>query len=371
MPTLSRREVLGAAALTTLGLGACTKPPLKIGFVAGLTGRTSDLGVAGRDGALLALEQANAAGGVGGRQVELLTADDQQNPVAAAAAFQRLREAGVEAIVGPMTSAMAMAMVPLANAAGLTLISPTVTTSALTGQDDHFFRVISSTREYAQTSARFHAQHSKQSRLAAVLDLSNAAYTERWLDDFEVEFRKLGGQVIAREGYTFQPGMGFAELTRRALAKRPDGLLLLTGAVDAAQLMQQLRKQQPTLPVMTAEWAATEQLLELAGAAAEGVVATQFLDRNNTSPSYRQFRVAYRHRFGNPSGFADLASYDAMRVVLQALDAQHSGESLKQTLLRVRRFEGTQQVVAFDDTGDAVRQTYVTVVRQGRYEVLV
>jgi branched-chain amino acid transport system substrate-binding protein len=370
MPTLSRRQVLGAVALTTLGLGACSKPPLKVGFVGGLTGRTSDLGVAGRDGALLALEQANAAGGVAGRQVELVTADDQQNPTAAAAAFQSLRDAGVAAIVGPMTSAMAMVMVPLANAAGLTLISPTVTTSALNGLDDQFFRVISSTREYAQISARFHAQRSQLTRVAAVLDMSNAAYSERWLDDYEVEFRKLGGQVVAREGYTFQAGMGFAELAQRALAAQPDALLLLTGAVDAAQLMQQLRKLQPALPVMTAEWAATEQLLELAGGAAEGVVAAQFLDRNNTSPSYQQFRQAYQQRFGNPSGFADLAGFDAMRVTLQALGAQQSGEPLKQTLMRVRRFEGAQQVVAFDDSGDAVRQTYITVVRQGRYEVL-
>ena len=54
---------------------------------------------------------------------------------------------------------------------GLLLLSPTVTTSALTGLDDQFFRVISSTREYAITSARYHAQRSKLSRLAAILDL--------------------------------------------------------------------------------------------------------------------------------------------------------------------------------------------------------
>ncbi len=370
MNSLSRRNVLGALTLASIGVAGCTKPPVRVGFVGGLTGRTADLGLAGRDGALLALEQANAAGGVGGRPVEWVTADDQQDPAAAVAAFNRLKDAGVSVIVGPMTSAMAVAMVPLANAAGLTMISPTVTSSALAGLDDQFFRVISSTRDYARISARFHAQRSKFTRVAAVLDLSNAAYTERWLEDFEAEFRLLGGQVVAREGYTFRPGMGFLELTERALASRPDGLLLLTGAVDAAQLMQQARKLQPQLPLMTAEWAATEQLLELAGGAAEGVVAAQFLDRNNTSPAYQAFRQAYRQRFGNPSGFADLAGFDAMRVALQALAAQQRGETLKQTLLRVRRFEGAQQVVAFDDTGDAVRQTYMTVVRQGRYEVL-
>lgn len=371
MPTLTRRDVLlGTLSMSALGLVGCNNAPIKIGFVGGLTGRTADLGLAGRDGALLALEQANVAGGVGGRQLELLTADDQQNPDTAAAAFHHLREAGVAAIIGPMTSAMAMTMVPLANAAGLAMISPTVTTSALTGLDDHFFRVISSTREYAQASARFHAQRSKLLRVAAVLDMSNAAYTERWLGDFEAEFRALGGQVVAREGYRFQPGFAFSDLARSALASQPDGLLLLTGAVDAAQLIQQVRKLQPSLPLMTAEWAATEQLLELAGGAAEGVVAAQFLDRTNTSPAYRQFRLAYQQRFGNPSGFADLAGFDAMRVVLQALGAQQRGENLRQTLLRVRQFEGAQQVVAFDATGDAVRQTYITVVRQGRYEVL-
>lgn len=370
MPTLSRRQVLGLMSAGAVCLAGCQKPAIKVGFVGGLTGRTADLGVAARDGALLALEQANASGGVGGRLLELVTADDQQDPAAAGTAFHRLREAGVAVVVGPVTSAMAMAMVPLANAAQLTLISPTVTTSALTGQDDQFFRVISSTREYAQTSARFHAQRSRLLRVAAVLDLSNAAYTERWLDDFESEFRTQGGEVVARVGYTFQPGMAFSDLIQRALAARPDGLLLLTGAVDAAQLIQQARKLQPALPLMTAEWAATEQLLELAGNAGEGVVAAQFLDRNNASPAYRQYRLAYRQRFGNPSGFADLAGFDAMRVALQALGAQQSGESLRQTLLRVRQFEGTQQAITFDGTGDAVRQTYITVVRQGRYEVL-
>ena len=375
MHLLTRRKLLGASSLSALslvgvGVVGCSRPPIKIGFVGGLTGRTADLGVAGRDGALLALEQANAAGGVRGRTLELVTADDQQNPATAAATFDHLRQAGVALIVGPMTSSMAMTMVPMANATGLTMISPTVTTSALTGQDDQFFRVISSTREYAHASARFHAQVGKRSRLAAVLDLSNAAYTERWLDDFEDEFRRLGGQVITREGYRFEPGMSFQDLARRALAGQPDGLVLLTGAVDAAQVLQQVRKLQPALPVMTAEWAATEQLLELAGAAADGVVAAQFLDRNDGSPAYRSFSLSYRQRFGNASGFADLAAFDAMRVALQALALQKDDESIKQTLLRVRKFEGTQQTVTFDNFGDAVRQTHITVIRRGRYEVL-
>ena len=67
MPMLTRRDVfLGTLSVSALALAGCGNAPIKIGFVGGLTGRTADLGLAGRDGALLALEQANAAGGVGG-----------------------------------------------------------------------------------------------------------------------------------------------------------------------------------------------------------------------------------------------------------------------------------------------------------------
>lgn len=370
MAPLLRRTFVGSLALGAIGLSACARAPIKIGFVGGLTGRTADLGVAGRDGALLALEQVNAAGGVGGRPLELVTADDQQDPEAAARAFKQLQDAGVALVLGPMTSAMAMVMVPLANAAGVLLLSPTVTTSALTGLDDQFFRVISSTREYAITSARYHAQRSKLTRVAAVLDLSNAAYTERWLADFEAEFQRFGGEIVQRVGYRFEPGLAFADLARQSLAQQPEALLLLTGAVDAAQLLQQLRKLRPTLPVMTAEWAATEQLIALAGAAAEGVMAAQFLDRLNQMPAYLAFQRDHQQRFGRSGGFAELAGFDAMGVACQALAAQGSGETLKQTLLRLRRFTGAQHAVEFTPYGDAVRQTYLTRVTNGRYEVL-
>ena len=96
-----------------------------------------------------------------------------------------------------------------------------MTSSALAGLDDQFFRVISSTRDYARISARFHAQRSKLTRVAAVLDLSNAAYTERWLEDFEAEFRQLGGQVVARDDRLLQPFVDCLKELPATLLLRP------------------------------------------------------------------------------------------------------------------------------------------------------
>ena len=145
-----------AACLPCTGLPGCSSLPVKIGFLGGLTGPTADLGVAGRDSTLLAVEQLNQRGGLRGKPVELVAYDDRQQPKVLPELAGHIRQAGLMGMVGPMTSSMAAVWIPLANEMGLTTVSPTVTSSDFTGKDDHFFRVCSTTREYAYISADHH-----------------------------------------------------------------------------------------------------------------------------------------------------------------------------------------------------------------------
>lgn len=128
------------AALLSQGCSP-ERPPLVIGYLGGLTGRSADLGVAGRDGALLAVEEFNAAGGVDGRKVRLAVANDKQNQDAARNAFRSLVRQNALCVIGPMTSSVAVAVAPLAAQSGTPLISPTTSTDALTGKDDLFYRL--------------------------------------------------------------------------------------------------------------------------------------------------------------------------------------------------------------------------------------
>ena len=124
-------------ALLLLALTACAPPqPVKLGFLGGLSGRVADLGEAGRHGVLLAVDEANAAGGVNARKVELLIKDDEQQAAAAIKAIEELVAARVDAVIGPMTSSMGEAVLPVASRAGLVVVSPTVTFSLLAGRDD-------------------------------------------------------------------------------------------------------------------------------------------------------------------------------------------------------------------------------------------
>lgn len=357
---------LGAILLgLMIVLGGCSKSePIQLGFVGGTSGRVADLGIAGRNGALLAVELRNQAGGVAGRKVELIMRDDEQNPEVAERVTRELIDRGVAAIVGPMTSVVAVRMVPIANEAGMLLMSPTVATDDLSYQDDYFFRVSASTREYA-TKMAIYQRHLR--RVAAAYDLGNQSYTVSWLHEFRDTLAKNGGVIIQALGFKSAGDTLFLPIARDLLATQPDGVLIVANSVDAALLCQQIRKLNAHVPIVVAEWGATEQLIELGGKAVEGVIMTQFFDRNSIVPRYRAFRQRYRDRFDQEPGFAGTAGFDAANVVMDALAQRRSGQSLKEVVQVVRRFEGVQHLVYFDEYGDTKRETFISVVRGGRF----
>lgn len=366
---LNFRSMLAAALVAVLAACAPSEP-INLGFVGGLSGRVADLGTDGRNGALLAVEQRNQAGGVTGRQVVLLAEDDQQNAEIARQVVGKLIERKVAAIIGPMTSAMAVATVPLVNKAQMVMVSPTTTTNDLTGLDDYFFRVLSPTRSYAIKSANHHFQVAGMRRVAAIYDLRNQAYTESWLDDYRAAFSAVGGNVIESISFSSGNQTHFADLARKLLASKPDGVMLIANSVDAALLAQQLRRLNPTVAIVTSEWAATERLIELGGRAVEGITIAQFLDRQSQQPSYISFREAYLKRFGKEPGFAGLTAFDATNVVMDGLANQEASQTLKQTLLAKKIFAGAQTPVVFDAYGDASRETFMTTIENGAFVVL-
>lgn len=365
-----RMGAVGVLLGVLLLAGCEQKEPLRIGFFSSLSGRGADLGVAGRNGVMLAVEERNAAGGIHGRRIDLLVRDATPDAETGRQMLAELLQQRVVAVIGPMTSSLALDAVPLTNAAQIPLVSPTATTTALTGLDDFFLRVISDTTVYATRSAHFQAQRLGHRRAAVIYDLANQAYTQSWLRDFQKEFSLWGGEVVAERSFTSGVDETFTPLVGELLAVQPDFVLVIANAVDAAQIIQQVRKSDPHLPIAMAEWGSTERFIELAGSAADHVYVAQFLDRNDPSPRYQNFRQAYQQRFGQEPGFAGLAAYDATMVVFAALERQSAGESLKNALLKLGDFQGVQQTLTFDRFGDAQRTTYLSVIRDGHYQTV-
>lgn len=365
------RKTLALPLIATLFLTACgPSEPIRIGFVGGLTGRVADLGIAGRNGFQLAVEQMNSAGGVQGRQIELIVKDDAQDPAQAKRVTEELVAAKVVAIIGPMTSAMAEPVLAAATAGGIAVVSPTVTTTALTGKDDLFLRVSSDTSSYADLSARHQFNKNGVRRVAAVLDTRNRAYTESWLNDFRKAFVALGGAITAEVPFESGAETDHAALVAQLLASQPDALLFISSAVDTARFAQHARQSDPGSKLIGVEWASTEQLIALGGKAVEGLHLPQFFDRNDRSQEYLGFRRAYEGRFQQPPGFASVAAFDATRAVLEAVGRAKSSTPTKEALLERGPFTGAQQAVRFDRFGDAQRPAFITKVQDGSYVVV-
>lgn len=353
--------------LLFLPAGCEKKEPLKIGFVGGLSGRVADLGIAGRNGAIMAIEERNLEGGIGKRRIELIVKDDQQDPAVARQVVEELIDQDVVAIIGHMTSAMSVTTVPLVNKKHLVMISPTTTTTQLSGLDDYFFRVIDTTEDYAQRGAEFFYRQQGVRKIGVIYDLNNEAYSVSYLNSFRAPYEKLGGTLVNVQAFSSGESVSYLSLIEQTLSPGIEGLLIISSALDAALLCQQLRKTQPELPVIVSEWSATEQFISMGGQAVEGVYAHQYFDRDRQDPRYLAFRQTYIARFDEEPGFASVGGYDAASVVIEALEREADPQKLKESILAIGSFAGLQDTIRFDAFGDTSRQTHLSVVRNGRF----
>lgn len=369
---LRLRASLLSATLVALVIGAVgwylhhEQPPVRVGFLGGISGRVADLGMAGRDGAILAVEERNAAGGIGGRRIELLVQDDRQDPEAARNGMAALVEQGVVAIVGPMTSAMAVVAAPLADGARIPIISPSASTTTLTGRDDYFFRVYPDSSQETPQLARIATEKLGLRSVVIVTDRANAEYTLNWSGWFAREFAARGGTVAAEIQFTSSPGLNVTELAQSVLATPADALLLLTNSIDTALLVQKVRQLGSTAQILVSEWSTTEELLRLGGQAVNGILFLHTFNPRHSSPQYVRFRDAFERRFGYSVGFPAIKGYDAMQMLFLALE-RRQGEDIKQALGQVEGFEGLQNHYRIDRFGDVHQQGFVMTIRNGAF----
>jgi branched-chain amino acid transport system substrate-binding protein len=356
------------ACTVLIGGVACTpKPDIKIGFIGGLSGKFSDLGTSTRNGTLLAIEQTNAKGGIGGRAIALVEQDDKQDGERAVAALVELKRQEVVAVVGPSTSSIATAIVPYANANQLLLIAPTATTNKLTGKDDYFLRATGDASLYGRMAAQMHITKRGIRSVAMILDMSNADYTESWAIPYADEFVRLGGKVLVIDRFKSTENPDHVAIAQSLLRYKPQMVVTVASSVDSALLAQRIKQIQPTTALAGAGWASTERLIELGGSAVEGMLFEQYFDRFDSSAKYQRFLDAYKTRFKADPGFGAVLAFDAASMVIGGLEKSDDPKALKASILAIGTFEGVQNRVSLDAFGDATRSVYFGVVKDGSF----
>jgi branched-chain amino acid transport system substrate-binding protein len=361
MPRFARPAWFVAALL----LAGCQRAPIKVGGVFNLSGRHYDLGVSGRNGATLAVEELNAAGGVGGRRLELMVQDDQQEPEAARKAVQTLVDQGAVAIVGHMTSAMTEATLEQANRSHILMVSPTTSAAKYQGLDDWLVLLNLSTRSSTAALVERMVRVEKVKRLAVLQDLSNKVFTQAWVDGVAEELARSGGELRV---VTFTSGekRTLGEIAEAALAEKADGVLVLANSLDSAGLCQQVRKRDQRLPLFGSDWGFTQDAVVHGGQAVEGALFTQKVNAEDQSTSFRRFRDAYQARYSRAPDFAATLAYEAVQLLAEGLRRDATREGVRAAVLSIGTFQGLQGTLKLDRFGDVERKQFVMTVRDGR-----
>jgi branched-chain amino acid transport system substrate-binding protein len=356
-------------AITSLLLTNCSKgQPVRVGFAGQLTGIQAELGVQERNGVQLAVEEINAAGGIAGRPVELVVQDDLGTSEGAQAADRELIKAGVVAIIGHPTSSQTLAGLVVTDPAGVVMLSPSTSTPKLAGKDDNFLRIVQPMAAQAIHSAQHILQDHNRTRIAAIYDTDNAAYTTAYLEDFTREFQSIGGKVVAAVSFSSKAQPDFSPLITQLRQSNPQELIIIAADADTALIAQRTRLMGWPIPLYTTSWAQTETVINNGGKAVEGMEIELTSTANKASPKYQDFAKRYQAKFGRAPTFGAVLGYEAANMLALALrETEGKADGLKQALIGLKDFTGLSDNVRLDEYGDAQRPIHIGVIRNGKY----
>ena len=352
------------ALCCALALGA---EPVRLGFFMSITGRDASFGEASLNGARLAVDELNAAGGVLGRPLALVVEDNRSLPGESATAVKKLiSRDNVVALIGECSSARTLEAAPIAQAAGIPLVTPASTSPRVTEAGDAVFRVCFVDSFQGEVIATF-ARRRLGLRRAALLVDAQAPYSVGLADYFSRTFRALGGEIVASQRYSGAATDFRAQLTAiRAAA--PDALFLPGYYVAAGLVARQSRELGLGATLLGGDGFEAPQLLEIGGAALEGAYYSTHFAVENTGQASRAFVAAYRARYGSaPNGLAAL-TYDSVRLVADAAARAGTTEraALRRALAATRDFPGVTGRTTINARRDADKDAAIITVRGGR-----
>ena len=346
---------------------------IKIGHVAPLTGGIAHLGKDNENGARLAVDEINAAGGlkIGDKSfnLELVPEDDKADPKEGTLAAQKLVDAGVVAVVGHLNSGTTIPASKIYSDASIAQISPSATNPKYTEQGfKTTFRVVANDNQQGAVLANYAAAEMKAKTIAIIDD--RTAYGQGLADEFEKAAKAAGGAVVARE-FTNDKATDFTAILTSIKGKAPD--LLFFGGMDpqGGPMAKQMKSLGLTARLLGGDGLQNVNFVKLAAADAEGVVASSPGLPIDSMPGGPEFRKRFEAKYGVIQVYAPYA-YDAVYALVDAMKRAGSADPAKVLAeLPKTDLQGVSGPVKFDAKGDTTGGAVTLYeVKGGAWQVL-
>jgi branched-chain amino acid transport system substrate-binding protein len=364
-----------ALSLAFMAVG-CKKPvetgeTIKIGLAAPMSGDAAAYGEIVKNGAMMKIDEINAAGGINGKMLELVVGDERCDPKEAAAVAQNfVSNEEIVAIVGHVCSSAMLAAIPIYDVAGPAIISPTCTNINIGTASLNRWTFRDVYRDDFQ--GEFLAKYSKEvlglKRVAVFYDTNDYAIGLK--DAFEAAAKEIGLEVVGSEAYTGDT-IDFAPQLTKFKELAPDGIFIAGYYEKGGLILSQAMKLGIKAQFMGADGLNNPELINIAKEAAEGFIAsTPFIFEANEAGL--KFKADFEAKYSVTPDWMAANSYDcvgiladviskvgtdrtAIRDGLQAMDSPETG------------YAGLTGVTYFDKNGDCQKPAYVAVVKDGAF----
>jgi len=360
--------------LLTLPLGGLAgAQTIKIGLIGPLSGDAKPLGEWQKNEFEIAISEVNAKGGILGKRIVPVIADDQRNPAEASRVAQQLiRQEGVKLIVGTPYSICTIPISDICQREGAVLISTTATNPQVTVAEGkrktYIFRACFIDPFQGWVMANF-AHKTLRKRTAAVLyDVGNP-YSKGLAEFFRDAFRKEGGQVKVFASYGLKD-MDFSPLLAQVAAAQPEVLFLPDDGFRAALIAKQAREKGIQATFLGGDGWAQAALIEIAGPAVEGGFFSALSSPEDPRPEMQDFAQKYRAMFGLDLLPGGGQAYDATMVLLDAIKRAKSEDPRRvaEALAKTKNFQGVTGSITLDQDGNAIKSAAIFEIVNGQFK---
>lgn len=354
--------VRGALVFLFVFLAACDSGPqptptysgvIKVGVAAPYTGDTADGGIQIWQGAQLAADEVNAQGGILGKKIEIVPADDAANPAKAQQVAGSLVSQGVVAVVGHKDSGVSIPASAVYNAAGIVEITPTSSNPQLTDQGfDTVFRVCPVDKTQGPVLAEFMIQTQSLKQIAVIY--ANTAYGMGLRDEFERRAKELGVTPVASEQIN-RGDKDFTATLQKIQPLAPQAIFYAGSLPEAIVIVQQMKEIGLKATFVGGDTLFQPEFIVQTGSASEGAYVSSFFPDmlQQTGQAEKNWVTSYRDIFKRNPGGNSSGGYVAAMAIFQAIKNANSTDPapLKAALksLNMDSFIGR---IAFDQKGD-------------------
>ncbi|WP_333595143.1 ABC transporter substrate-binding protein, partial [Anaerospora hongkongensis] len=327
--------LIGIAGLVAGCSDGAGKGDIKIGMVYELTGSTASYGTSAANGAKLAFKEVNAAGGVLGKQLQIITADNKGEPSESANAMTKvITQDRVVAVTGFTVSSCGIAgsvvaednKIPFVAAA---TVNPKVTMDERTGKVKNYtFRACFIDSFQGTVAANF-AFTSLKAKNAAILIDNSSDYSKGLSAVFKEVFTAKGGQIAAEQAY-LQKDQDFKSTLTAIKAQNPELIYIPGYYEDVGKIIKQARELGITVPILGGDAWDSPKLAELGGAQAlNNTFFTNFYSVEDKNPVSNAFIEAYKKEYGQLPDSMAAMGYDAANLLVDAIKRANSTDSAK------------------------------------------